>query len=52
MTPSMRVALDDLNLENIAVIYPGDKHYPIAPKVAAVPLRSVADGTLFHGMGE
>ncbi len=52
MTPSMRVALDDLNLENIAVIYPGDKHYPITPKVAAVPLRSVADGTLFQGIGK
>ncbi len=47
MTPSMRIALDDLNLERIAVVYPGDKRFPIAPYVEAVPLCEVPNGALF-----
>ena len=29
MTPSMRIALEDLELERIAVIYPGNKRYSL-----------------------
>lgn len=48
MTPSIRVALEDLNLERIAVIYPGNKRYPIADRVEAVPLSTLAEvGRLF-----
>jgi hypothetical protein len=38
MTPSMRIALDELNLEGIAVMYPGTERYAIAERVEAVPL--------------
>jgi len=44
MTPSMRIALEDLKLEHIAVIYPGHKRYPIHNKIDAVPFESVPEG--------
>lgn len=44
LTPSMRVALEDLKLEQIAVVYPGTKHYPIAEAVHAVPWQAIAAG--------
>lgn len=48
MTPSIRIALDDLKLEAIAVVYPGSKRYSIAPGVEAVPLSDVSNGVLFE----
>lgn len=39
----MRIALSDLGLRGIAVIYPGTKRYPIAHRVEAVPLAALAD---------
>ena len=48
MTPSIRIALEDLGLERIAVIYPGPKRYAIADRVEAVPLTDLAQpGRLF-----
>jgi hypothetical protein len=44
MTPSIRIALDDLQLERIAVVYPGTLRYPIADRVEAVPLSVIVDG--------
>ena len=44
LTPSMAIAMKDLELEQIAVIYPGTKRYPIAANVRAVPLGALADG--------
>ncbi len=44
MTPSMRTAREDLNLEKIAVIYPGKKRYALGDGVATVPLHAVAEG--------
>lgn len=44
ITPSMRTALEELNLEQIAVVYPGAKRYSLGDRVAAVPLETVADG--------
>lgn len=41
MTPSIRIALDDLQLESIAVVYPGTQRFSIAPSVEAVPLHEV-----------
>jgi len=42
VTPSMRIALEDVGLERIAVVYPGDRRYPIADRIEAVPLRDLA----------
>jgi uncharacterized protein len=44
MTPSIRIAREELGLEQIAVIYPGKKRYGMGDGVAAVPLNAVAQG--------
>jgi predicted AAA+ superfamily ATPase len=51
LTPSIRIALEDLGLERIAVIYPGTKRFPVADRVEAVPLSAIADGSgLWRGV--
>lgn len=53
MTPSIRIALEDLGLERIAVIHPGTKRYPLGDRVEAVPLEELAKpGVLFRERGE
>ena len=48
MTPSIRNALVDLELERVAVVYPGDRRYAIADRVEAVPIAALAvPGSLF-----
>lgn len=38
MTKSMASAVNDLELEHLWVLYPGDKAYPLAPRISALPL--------------
>ncbi|MEI6530486.1 MAG: ATP-binding protein [bacterium] len=38
LTPSMRVALTDLDLDRLFVIYPGERRYSLAEKVDVLPL--------------
>ncbi len=38
-TKSMHVALDDLQLEHLWVVYPGTLRYPMTEKITALPLR-------------
>jgi len=48
LTPSIRIALEDLGLERVAVVYPGEKRYPISDRVEGVPLSDLASpGGLF-----
>jgi hypothetical protein len=50
LTPSLRIALEDLGLERIAVVYPGARRYRLGESVEAVPLKALATpGTLFGG---
>ena len=44
MTPSIKIALEDLNLERIAVIYPGEKRYALNKQVDVVPFNKVTGG--------
>jgi len=44
LTPSLRIAMKDLKLERIAVIYPGPHRYPLADRMEAVPLAALVDG--------
>jgi len=44
ITSSMRVALKDLKLQRISVVYPGTKRYSISPEIEAVPLREALKG--------
>src|SRR5712692_5718011 len=43
-TPSMRIALEDLRLAHLTVLYPGSRTYDLAERVTAVPLARVAAG--------
>ncbi len=43
----MQTALDDLELERIAVVYPGPKRFTIVNRVEAVPVTSLAAEPLF-----
>ncbi len=44
MTPSMRIALEDLKLERIAVIYPGKHRYSLHRRIDAVPFHAIMGG--------
>jgi len=44
MTPSIRIALDDLKLKRVFVIYPGIQRFPLASQVEAVPLQMLSNG--------
>jgi predicted AAA+ superfamily ATPase len=41
MTPSIRIAAEDLGLSKIAVLYPGSKRFPISEQVEAVPVQDL-----------
>jgi hypothetical protein len=41
LTASMRVAMVDLELEALYVVYPGTRRYRLAPRVEAVPLAAL-----------
>ncbi len=46
VTPSMRIAMHDLGLDALYVVYPGTRRYPIADRMEAVPLAAVVPATL------
>ncbi len=49
LTPSIRIALEDLELQKVAVLYPGTRRYSLSAQVDAVPLRTLAeDSSIFH----
>ena len=43
MTKSMHVALEDLKLDKLRVVYPGPHRYKLAPKVECVPFAEIHD---------
>ena len=46
VTPSMRISLQDLKLEHIAVVYPGLRRYAIADRMTALPLEQMTGASL------
>jgi len=44
LTPSMRIALADLALDRLYVVYPGTRRYALADRVEAVPLPALLPG--------
>jgi uncharacterized protein len=44
MTPSMRIALNDLKLDALYVVYPGDRRYRLGERVEVVPLGGLLAG--------
>jgi predicted AAA+ superfamily ATPase len=43
-TASMRIALRDLQLEHLVVLYPGTRHYSLADRISVAPATAVASG--------
>lgn len=43
LTPSMRAAMEDLELSTLLVIYPGSKPYALAEDIRTVPLSCLAE---------
>lgn len=41
LTPSMTSAVEDLDLAHLWVLYPGDREYPLASGITALPLAKV-----------
>ena len=44
LTPSMRIALADLHLDHLTVLYPGSRQFNLADRVSVLPLAALADG--------
>lgn len=42
LTPSMRIALQDLELDRLIVIYPGLQHFSLHERIEAIPLTEIA----------
>jgi len=49
VTPSMRVALTDLKLDELIVVYPGERRYPLGERVEVVPLAELVTGNAGRG---
>lgn len=43
LTPSMRIALNDLKLDRLVVVYPGTRRYALADRVEVIPLVELVD---------
>ena len=41
LTPSMRVALNDLRLDKLYVVYPGNQRYALSEHMEVVPLSAL-----------
>ncbi len=41
ITKSMRIALEDLDLRHLYVVYPGSKTYALDKKITVIPLESI-----------
>jgi predicted AAA+ superfamily ATPase len=42
MTASMRIAMEDLKLDRVIVVYPGDRRYALGDRVDVIPLAELA----------
>lgn len=42
LTPSMRIAMGDLRLSRLWVLYPGERRYALGPGIEALPLAELA----------
>ncbi len=45
LTPSMRIALADLKLDELRVVYPGEKRYSLTKQVQVVPLAQLVNAS-------
>ena len=40
----MHIVVDDLELVHLCVVYPGDREYPLADAITALPLKKISAG--------
>ena len=43
LTSSMRIALNDLKLDRLVVVYPGERRYALADRAEVIPLVQLVD---------
>lgn len=48
LTPSMKIAMEDLGLDRLIVLYPGERAYPLAKRIDVMPLIRLADTGKFY----
>ncbi len=51
LTPSIRIAMDDLRLERMAVVYPGTRRYALDERVEVVLLAAFTERRRLFGDG-
>jgi len=49
LTPSVRIALQDLQLSRVAIVYPGPTRFALSDKVEAVPLHALTEPDALFG---
>lgn len=48
LTPSIKAALSDLELDHLAIVYPGNRRYALSDQVTAFPLATLAEADEIH----
>jgi predicted AAA+ superfamily ATPase len=43
ITKSMRIAMNDLSLEHLYIVYPGPHHYPVDEKISVCPVNQLPE---------
>lgn len=51
ITKSMHVAIEDLQLEHVFVVHPGDTSHPLAERISTVALRELDELARRHRLG-
>ncbi len=49
LTPSIRIAIEDLGLDRVAIVYPGVKRFALNERVEAVPIGALAKPASLFG---
>src|SRR3990172_1914197 len=47
LTKSMRIAVQDLELAHLWIVYPGNDKYPLAENISTLPLTMLSDFKVF-----
>jgi uncharacterized protein len=52
ITKSMRIALQDLSLKHLWIIYPGQHRYPVDEQISVWPLQQISDLPMLHARAD
>jgi predicted AAA+ superfamily ATPase len=48
LTPSMKIAMENLGLDRLIIFYPGQRAYPLAERIEVMPITRLADTGKFY----